>query len=380
LSGKTDEFSQKEENEGGRNVNRIAMRFMLFVVAISIANAQGLVEKQETYVISGESGNAVWMQEGNAGVAEEADAGVRVMTAQAPVVDFISAAPVSMGPVVKDAPYSATAVTETTRVLSDGTKIENRNASQIYRDSEGRERRENTIKSFGRWQNEKDGERKSIVIRDPVANTTFVLNPQSQTAKQLRTGHSRLTGLQAGGRKVIQLRTRSSEEPAEISGETTRILKRMKSETATAGDRTTAVFVGEASASKGVALPRVSRFFVRGQGSDVQKTDLGEREIDGIRATGTRFTSTIPTGEIGNDRPIVSTTEEWYSPDLQITLLRVTRDPQFGETVYRLEGLSRQEPLKSLFELPGGYQIQEAEQILHRIERAKPAAAKEKDL
>ena len=46
------------------------------------------------------------------------------------------------GKVVKGAPYSAQAVTETTQVLPDGNRINRKNVSTIARDSEGRTRRE----------------------------------------------------------------------------------------------------------------------------------------------------------------------------------------------------------------------------------------------
>ena len=49
---------------------------------------------------------------------------------------------------VKGQPYSAEAVNETTQTLADWNKIVTRSSTTIYRDSEGRERREETI---GKW-------------------------------------------------------------------------------------------------------------------------------------------------------------------------------------------------------------------------------------
>src|SRR5262245_5331838 len=59
------------------------------------------------------------------------------------------------GPLVKNAPYAAEAVTETTQRLFDGNTIVNKTTAKQYRDSEGRERRE---ESTG-----------PILITDPVA-------------------------------------------------------------------------------------------------------------------------------------------------------------------------------------------------------------------
>jgi hypothetical protein len=45
------------------------------------------------------------------------------------------------GHVVKGAPYSATAVSETMQTLADGTKIHRTTQSTLFRDSQGRSRR-----------------------------------------------------------------------------------------------------------------------------------------------------------------------------------------------------------------------------------------------
>src|ERR1700687_2470945 len=47
-----------------------------------------------------------------------------------------------MGSTVKGAPYSAVEVTESTQTLADGTRIHNESQTQVYRDNEGRLRRE----------------------------------------------------------------------------------------------------------------------------------------------------------------------------------------------------------------------------------------------
>ncbi len=49
------------------------------------------------------------------------------------------------GKLVKGAPYSAQAVTESVQTLTDGNRIVNKSAAAVYRDSEGRTRREQTL-------------------------------------------------------------------------------------------------------------------------------------------------------------------------------------------------------------------------------------------
>src|SRR6266850_5023661 len=54
----------------------------------------------------------------------------------------------SFDKLVKGAPYSAQAVTEMTQILSDGNRIVNTNTAAVYRDGQGRTRREQTLKSL----------------------------------------------------------------------------------------------------------------------------------------------------------------------------------------------------------------------------------------
>ncbi len=50
---------------------------------------------------------------------------------------------------VKGAPYSGNAVTDTTQTLADGNRIVNHTTAAVYRDGEGRERREQSIPNIG---------------------------------------------------------------------------------------------------------------------------------------------------------------------------------------------------------------------------------------
>ena len=80
-------------------------------------------------------------------------------------------------------PYSAEAITESTQVLADGNRIARKSVTRIYRDSEGRTRRE---------QMNDSGVVESVSIVDPVAHTSFVLQPQTRTAYQ--RGGARIDG------------------------------------------------------------------------------------------------------------------------------------------------------------------------------------------
>src|SRR4051812_15938271 len=64
-------------------------------------------------------------------------------------VQFMSSEMSIEGDVVKGSPYSAEAVTETTQTLSDGNRISRKTSSMIYRDSQGRTRREHSLSAIG---------------------------------------------------------------------------------------------------------------------------------------------------------------------------------------------------------------------------------------
>jgi hypothetical protein len=86
---------------------------------------------------------------------------------------------------------------------------------------------------------------------------------------------------------------------------------------------------------------------------------LGERMFEGVEAEGTRTTTITPAGAIGNRLPIEVIDERWYSPALQLLVMRQRRDPRSGDTVYRLMNINRKEPARSLFEVPADYTLQD---------------------
>ncbi len=97
------------------------------------------------------------------------------------------------------------------------------------------------------------------------------------------------------------------------------------------------------------------------------REELGQQTIEGVTATGTRTTTEIPAGAIGNEQPIKIVSEQWFSPDLQVLVLTKHTDPRVGETVYRLVGIVRAEPSRSLFELPPDYTLKES--VIRRQDR-----------
>ncbi len=211
--------------------------------------------------------------------------------------------------VVTGAPFTAQAVTQTTQTLSSGTHISRNRTATLYRDSQGRTRREETVGGAGPLASTGGAARQVVLIHDPVAATAYALNPRNKTAHQMafNPGHG------PGGHQSA---------------------------------------AGDATASVAPGAGRPQRF--RG---NVKTESLGTQVIDGLTVEGTRHTMTIPAGAAGNDQPIESVSERWYSPDLQVVVKSVHTDPRFGQTTYQLTNIQRAEPSATLFQVPADYAV-----------------------
>jgi hypothetical protein len=89
--------------------------------------------------------------------------------------------------------------------------------------------------------------------------------------------------------------------------------------------------------------------------------------MEGVLVNGVRTTRTIPTGEIGNDRPIRIVTEVWTSPDLKTIVYSKRSDPRMGEQTFKLTNLVRSEPDASLFTVPADFKIVDGPQdVIYR--------------
>jgi hypothetical protein len=97
----------------------------------------------------------------------------------------------------------------------------------------------------------------------------------------------------------------------------------------------------------------------RRQNPDVQREDLGTKEIAGVNAKGTRVTRVIPAGRDGNDQPITTMQETWQSTEYAIVLMSVNEDPRYGTTTHEVTEFTPGEPDTALFRLPEGYTVRE---------------------
>jgi hypothetical protein len=208
------------------------------------------------------------------------------------------------GKVVAGAPYIAVGVTETTQTLADGTTINRKVQANLFRDGQGRVRRETTLPVIGPLV--ASGKSNSFVmIHDPVAGTAFILHPDTKIADQLPAPRRGMKGPGAFQGKF------ESQVQQEIANGT------------------------------------------------LKKEDLGTQTFNGVAAQGTRYTRIIPVGQIGNDKPITVINETWYSADLQVVVKSTRTDPRFGSTTYTLTNIQRQEPTSILFAVPSDYTVRQ---------------------
>jgi len=208
------------------------------------------------------------------------------------------------GKVVKGAPFSATATSERTQTLQDGTVIHRTSQVSMFRDSQGRSRHEVTFSGLGAL-GATGNSRKMVSISDPVAGTHFMLDTDNKVAHQSRA-HVKNADKEAAFEQRMQTRIQKEEA---------------------AGTRKT--------------------------------ESLGAQTINGVLAEGTRITRTIPAGKIGNDKAIQIVSERWFSPDLQIVVKSTKTDPQFGTSTYTVTNLQKSEPAASLFAVPSDFTVQQ---------------------
>lgn len=245
-----------------------------------------------------------------------------MMTVQ---VDDMDASP------VKGVPFCATVTTEHTQAFADGNRIHTTNDASFCRDSEGRTRREAGVELMGAATPPELP--KLITISDPVAGYRYVLDGQRKVAHRIPFKSGEGGMVKAAG----------------VPGP---------------GDKGPHVMMYQKIGTGGPNLVMNDNVIFRqsGEASDAPRPTtetLGDQVFDGIHATGTRMTTTIPAGKMGNEQPILVTSERWYSPELKVTIMTKHTDPWAGELKTEFRNVNTSEPDSSLFTLPSDYKVVE---------------------
>jgi TonB family protein len=314
---------------------------------------------------------------------------------------------------VKGAPFSADTVSETIQTLTDGNRIVQRSEGRIYRDSQGRTRNERTFQIGGSSE-----QSQTINIFDPVNNVNYILDPASKTARKSNTLAGTFARVSPTFAQTTPPASASAnlEHPKKISvsggvlqGSAVKKVQPQYPPIAKAAKASGAVQVQilineigeviEASVVSGHPLLRDAALLAARQWvfkptelsgkpvkvlgiltfnftlSDEEPTpaaparsipkyttnteQLGKQTIEGVECEGTRSITTMPAGAIGNERPIETVVENWYSPELKMMILTKRNDPRFGESTYRVTNVSRAEPDAQLFLVPSDYMVKD---------------------
>jgi hypothetical protein len=241
------------------------------------------------------------------------------------------------GMTVKNAPYSGEEVNETNQVLADGTRIHREIRAMVYRDSEGRTRRETP---------------ESTIINDPVANTTYILNSKTMTGQKLTSmvQYSTIRKPTATGTFTMTMESDGGSPTIAVNGEPLdqKKVQELIAQAKANGEPVT--FTKDATVTHVFAGTKMAGAMMKPTGESI-----GKQTIEGVSADGTRTVNTIKAGTIGNDRDILVTSESWYSPELQTMIMTKHSDPRTGEESFRLTNINRNEPASYLFQVPSGY-------------------------
>lgn len=200
--------------------------------------------------------------------------------------------------IVTGQPIVVVEKTATMTPLADGTKITRATEELKWRDSQGRFRKEVAQITEG---NQVVFHRATIL--DPVKNTLTILNLDRKTATVL--------DLPEQGPGKLRPYAELNDKPI-------------------------------------MARP----------GVQIKIEKLDGKSIAGVLAVGRRVTRTRPPGTIGNDKPIVSVSERWVSPDLKILLASSMDDPR-EQQMRQVTQLDRTEPDPALFQVPSGFTVKE---------------------
>lgn len=224
---------------------------------------------------------------------------------------------------IKNAPFSAVVVTQYDRVIGTGNHIHRETRGKVYRDDQGRVRTETEFSTPGNG-----GEQfLRVTILDPIQHTVIHLDPRNKVATVTHTGQSMSASDSAPPRHGITLGGTPINDSGQPAGPPVRIQ------------------TDHSAANAGAA---------------VKTETLGSKSIEGVETVGTKTTRTIAPGAMGNEQPVVSVSDSWYSRDLQIVVLNETDDGQSGHTMMKLVDVVRSEPNSQLFVIPQDYTVKES--------------------
>lgn len=214
-------------------------------------------------------------------------------------------------PARPDAPFTATVNTEWIRNLPDGSNITLKNHRSVARDAHGRIFEERA--GFVPDDGKHESAVYQVEISDPATHERYVCRIAERVCRLQNYFASEFAGVRSAGSPVKQ------------------------------------------------------------DGTGVES--LGTQVVAGLETVGTRETTLIETGTIGNQSPILERREFWYSPKLGVNLITKREEVRFNsQENFELTNLNLGEPDAKLFTPPEGFKI-----LDFRNPPERPAAATSPD-
>ena len=198
------------------------------------------------------------------------------------------------------APYSGKQTTIKTQTLTDGSTTTETSVELIWRDAEGRTRREII------HHTDSGEEYRSVIITDPVGGVYLkwtVGLPSARKLMHIWPGAQHVTA-------PVPAVPRSAASP------------------------------GPTTAPPGY-----------------EREILTPQEINGVYAEGSRWVRSIRLTEESSKRAIEVSNELWISPDLRIIVRHLHDDPRSGREDTEVTEVVRGDPDPSLFQAPQGYEV-----------------------
>jgi hypothetical protein len=242
---------------------------------------------------------------------------------------------------VKDEPYQAQAVTEMKQTLADGSHIVQKTTATVARDNDGRTVRIQKLRTMGPWRSADSSPGNSPTLTsifDPVAKEHIDYTSDN---------------------KVAHVSTMAPLPPGAVAAEGAGVA--MSVSVADFGPAPAGAVVQRFGVQARMVSPEAN------EGLEPKTESLGAKTVEGVQVTGTRSTTTIPAGTIGNDKDLIITRETWYSPELKLVIQSTQNDPRFGQTTYSLTDIQQGPPDEALFQVPADYKI---DKIVPRILKA----------
>lgn len=199
-------------------------------------------------------------------------------------------------PSMPNAPFTATVKTEWIRHLQDGSEVILKNHRSVVRDGAGRIYQERAL--FVPDDGRQESTVRQIEISDPAAHEIYICRVAERLCRLLPFSAPVLAGSPMLGAAM--------EKP------------------------------GGAASVEG----------------------LGTQMISGLETVGSRETTLVQSGTVGNEAPLLGKREFWYSPQLGINLITRRQNPQFAsEQNFEVTDITLGEPDARVFGVPSGYKV-----------------------